>query len=99
MRIDDKFKMDINKLNEPSASKKKGADKTSSSADSSANDSVSLSSGAKEAAGLKESLKAAPDIRIELVHELRVKIESGQYNISGKQVAEKMVQSAIDDLF
>lgn len=98
MRIDDKFQFDINKLNESKGKKKedKSASKTSESSDS---DTVSLSSGARDAASVKEGIKGAPDIRVELVHELKVKINSGQYNVSGKAVAEKIVQTAIDDLF
>lgn len=98
MRIDDKFKLDMNRLNDASATKKKGT-KTSSSSESAGSDSVTLSSGAKDAASVKEAVSNAPEIRVELVHELKVKIESGQYNVSGKDVAEKIIQTAIDDLF
>lgn len=98
MRIDDKFKYDMNRLNETD-NKKKTSSKSASSSDSSSSDSVSLSSSAKDATNVTEAVKAAPEIRVELVQELRVKIESGQYNVSGKDVAEKIVQAAIDDLF
>lgn len=98
MRIDDKFKMNMNKLNETADSKKKSA-KSSSESGSSNSDSVSLSSSAKNAANVTEAVKGAPEIRIELVQELKLKIENGEYNVSGKDVAEKVVQAAIDDLF
>lgn len=98
MRIDDKFQLGLNRLNE-TAKNKKGEKSSSNSAGSSDSDTVSLSSSAKDAASMKESVKGAPEIRVELVHELKVKIESGQYNVSGKAIAEKMVQTAIDDLF
>jgi len=98
MRIDDKFKLDMNRLNETAANKKKSS-KGSSSSESSSSDSVSLSSSAKNAASVTEAVKGAPEIRVELVQELKVKIESGQYNVSGQDIAEKVVQTAIDDLF
>ena len=99
MRIDDKFNMGLNKLNESSA-KKKGEKVSSEKGESAENsDKVSLSSSAKDLANVKDAVKSAPDIRVELVSELRVKIANGQYNISGKEVAEKIVQTAIDDLF
>jgi len=97
MRIDDKFKFDLNRLSDTSAKKKDA--KASSAGSSSDSDKVSLSSGAQDVANIKESLKGAPEIRVELVHELKVKIESGQYNVSGKDIAEKIVQTAIDGLF
>jgi len=99
MRIDDKFKFDLNRLKDTSASKKGEKSASTGSSESASGDKVSLSSGAKDVAGMKETLKGAPEIRVELVQELRVKIESGQYNVSGRDVAEKIVQTAIDDLF
>lgn len=98
MRIDDKFKFDLNRANDTSA-KKKSASKSSGSESGSGSDSVQLSSSAKEAANLKNSIKSAPEIRIELVNELKGKIASGEYNVSGKQVAESIVNKAVDDLF
>ena len=88
MRNDDKFKFDMNRLNE-TETKKKSSSKSASSSDSSSSDSVSLSSSAKSAASITEAVKSAPEIRVELVQELKVKIESGQYNVSGKDVARK----------
>lgn len=99
MRIDDKIKLDMNRLNEASA-KKKGSKASSASAGSAADsDKVTLSSSAQDAASIKEGLKGAPEIRVELVQQLKVKIENGQYNVSGRDIAEKIVQTAIDDLF
>lgn len=97
MRIDDKFQFDVNRMND--AAKKKDEKTSSKSADSSESDKVSLSSSAKDASSIKDAVKSAPEIRVELVSELKVKIESGQYNVSGREVAEKIVQTAIDDLF
>ncbi|ADD69234.1 Anti-sigma-28 factor FlgM family protein [Denitrovibrio acetiphilus DSM 12809] len=99
MRIDDKFKqLDMNKLNDTAASKKKGA-KSPSASESNGGDSVSLSNSAKNAASITEAVKSSPEVRTELVQELKAKIESGQYNVSGRDIAEKLVQTAVDDLF
>ncbi|PLX71327.1 MAG: flagellar biosynthesis anti-sigma factor FlgM [Denitrovibrio sp.] len=98
MRIDDKLNLNLNKLKETEDRKK--ADKSDSSKESAkSGDSVSLSSSATDVSNVKDAIKSSPDIRVELVSELKVKIENGQYNVSGREVAEKIVQTAIDDLF
>ncbi|MGE4318868.1 MAG: flagellar biosynthesis anti-sigma factor FlgM [Deferribacterales bacterium] len=88
----------LNKLND-TAEKKKVSSGSSASESTSASDSVSLSDSAKELAGVKSSLQSTPDVRTDLVAELKSKIENGQYNVSGQQIAEKIVQTAIDGLF
>lgn len=98
MRIDNNFNVDINKLKEGS-DKKKGEKASASKDTAESSDKVSLSSSAKDLASVKDAVKSTPDIRVELVAELKVKIESGQYDVSGKDVAEKIVQNAIDGLF
>jgi len=99
MRIDDKLNLNLNKLKETSDKKKADKVAASSKESSAGSDKVSLSSTAKDVATVKEAVKSAPNIRVELVSELKVKIENGQYNVSGKEVAEKIVQAAIDGLF
>jgi negative regulator of flagellin synthesis FlgM len=54
-------------------------------------DSVSLSSKAKEVADIVLALKAAPDVRENLVNEIRAKIESGNYSASGKDIVQKIL--------
>ena len=99
MRIEDKSQLGLNKLND-TADKKKVASSASKSTDSaSASDSVSLSDSAKDMANIKSSLQKTPEVRTELVARLKSEIESGQYNVTGKQVAEKIDQTAIDGLF
>lgn len=41
--------------------------------------------------------KQAPDIREEKVAQIRASIQSGKYNVSAEEVAEKIVQSLIID--
>lgn len=99
MRIEDKSQLGLNKLND-TADKKKVASSASKSTDTaSASDSVSLSDSAKDMANIKSSLQKTPEVRAELVAKLKNEIESGQYNVTGRQVAEKIVQTAIDGLF
>lgn len=99
MRIEDKAQLGLNKLND-TADKKKVSSSSSKSADASlSSDSVSLSDSAKDLSSMKSSLQSAPEVRTELVARLKSEIESGQYNVSGRQIAEKIVQTAVDGLF
>jgi len=99
MRINDKFQFDLNRANEASAKKGKKAGSKASGESAGGSDSIQISDSAKDVANLKNSIKGAPEIRVELVQELKVKINSGQYNVSGKDVAESIVNKAVDDLF
>lgn len=99
MRIEDKSQLGLNKLND-TADKKKVTSGSSKSADSaSASDSLSLSDSAKDLASIKSGLQNAPEVRTELVEKLKNQIANGQYNVTGRQVAEKIVQTAVDGLF
>lgn len=50
-------------------------------------------------AEIKNSLKDLPDVRKDKVAELKARIASGDYNVSGKDIAEKIVNTALSDLF
>lgn len=62
-------------------------------------DAVVLSGKGKEASVIAKALKDLPEVREDRVSELKAKIASGSYDISGKAIAEKMVSSALNDLF
>lgn len=98
MRIEDKVSLSLKKAEQSEQAKAK---KSESSAVKKpvTTDSVSLSSGAKEAAAISKKLKEVSDIRTELVNEIRNKIAAGTYDVTGKQVAEKVVNAALDDIF
>jgi negative regulator of flagellin synthesis FlgM len=98
MRIEDKISLTLKKTEQSEQAKAKKSD-SSVRQKSAESDSISISSGAKEAVAISKKLKAASDIRVELVNEIRSKIENGTYEVSGKQVAEKVVNAAIDDIF
>lgn len=56
-------------------------------------DEFSISGLAKEYQIALKALRSAPDIRTEKVREISRKIESGEYNVSAEDVAERMLQT------
>lgn len=40
----------------------------------------------------RKAISNTPDIREDIVNELKAKIESGQYNVSGADIAEMMIR-------
>ena len=59
---------------------------------------VSMSSAGQEIGKALGALNAVPDIRADRVAELKAKIESGEYNVSGRDVAESLLRRAADKL-
>jgi negative regulator of flagellin synthesis FlgM len=59
-------------------------------------DVVSISNKAKDFQTAMKAAKDAPDIRSEKVNELIDRYESGNYNVSGKDVADKVINSMLD---
>ncbi len=55
-------------------------------------DSVRISSGAKEAQKIMTEIEKVPDVREDRVRELKAAIDAGTYNVSGEAVAEKMIK-------
>jgi negative regulator of flagellin synthesis FlgM len=60
---------------------------------------VNLSQTLKETQLIKEIISSEPDIREDKVSELKQKIESGKYTIDNDAVADKLVDSFIDEIF
>ncbi len=60
---------------------------------------VNLSPALKEAQAIKEIIASEPDVREDKVAELKERIESGKYEIDHQAVADKMVDSFIDEIF
>jgi negative regulator of flagellin synthesis FlgM len=60
---------------------------------------VDLSTRAKEIQQAKVEVSKAPDVREEKVQEIKSQVEQGTYNVSGEQIANKMVGESIVDLF
>jgi len=59
---------------------------------------VNLSPALKEAQAIKEIIASEPDVREDKVAELKERIESGRYEIDHQAVADKMVDSFIDEI-
>lgn len=59
---------------------------------------VNLSQASKEAQKIKEIILSEPDIRENKVSALKEEIESGRYKIDHKRVADKLVDTFIDEL-
>ncbi len=59
-------------------------------------DVVSISNEAKDFQIVSRALKDVPDIRQSKVNELRGILESGSYNVSGRDVAGKVIESVFD---
>ena len=61
-------------------------------------DAVSVSSMGQEIGKAMQALSALPDIRADRVAELKAKIDSGEYQVSGRDVAESLLRRAADKL-
>ena len=61
-------------------------------------DAVSVSSMGQEIGKAMQVLGAMPDIRADRVAELKAKIDSGEYQVSGRDVAESLLRRAADKL-
>jgi negative regulator of flagellin synthesis FlgM len=59
---------------------------------------VNLSQTSKEAQQIKEIISSEPDIREDKVAALKEKIESGRYQIDHSRVADKLVDTFLDEL-
>ena len=59
---------------------------------------VNLSQASKEAQRIKEIISSEPDVREEKVAELKRKIESGEYKVDHDAVADKLVDSFIEEI-
>lgn len=59
-------------------------------------DVLSISNEAKDFQTVTRALKDVPDVRQNRVDELLDKFETGSYNVSGQDVAEKVLKSVFD---
>lgn len=60
-------------------------------------DEVVLSSEGKEFAQILQSVKNLPDIREDKVKEIAQRIDSGNYQVDSKDIAEKIMKQALAD--
>ena len=60
-------------------------------------DSVTITARGDEAAKAKEAYRKLPEVRQDLVDEVKTKIQSGDYEVTSKEVADKIVHRMIVD--
>ncbi len=59
---------------------------------------VNLSPALKEADAIKEIIESEPDIREDKVAEIKARIDSGSYTVDHQAVADKLVDSFLDEI-
>ena len=62
-------------------------------------DNVTLSKKSKDVSEMTLTLKSMPDVRDDKIADLKERIANGTYNISAKDVAAKIVNTALEDIF
>ena len=62
-------------------------------------DEVSISEKVKDVSEMTRTLKEMPDVRADKVADLKERIANGTYNISGKDIASKIINTALEDVF
>ena len=101
MRIDAKTQFGMDQLEFSSRAKKadKKSDKSAETHTAPLADALEISGAAKKTAALTQALKDLPDVRQSKVAQLKARIESGTYHVSGKDIAEKIVNTALNGVF
>lgn len=59
---------------------------------------VNLSQASREVQLIREAIASEPEVREDKVAELKQRIESGQYEVDHKAVADKLVDGSIDEI-
>ena len=61
-------------------------------------DKVSLSANARDIQVAKKAVEAAPEVREEVVQDVKKDVEAGTYQVDSEKIADKIVGSNIDEL-
>lgn len=61
-------------------------------------DAVSISEKGKDVSEMTRTLKEMPDVRADKIADLKARIASGTYNISGRDIAAKIINTALEDV-
>lgn len=72
-----------------------GLEKDPASTQPPVGDKVSISTDVQK---VQEVLKTTPDVRAEKVEELKQKVNSGQYRVDSREIANKMISSLMSEL-
>lgn len=101
MRIDSNMMSGMDTLEQTSrkrnVEKVSANDKQNSAAVES--DAVSISEKGKDVSEMTRTLKEMPDVRADKIADLKERIANGTYNISGKDIASKIINTALEDVF
>ncbi len=101
MRINSNMMSGMDTLEQ--TSQKRNVEKISSTDEQQAghieSDAVTISERGKDVSEMTRTLKDMPDVRADKVAELKERIANGTYNISAKDIAAKIVNTALGDNF
>ena len=101
MRIDNNMMSGMDTLEQ--TSRKKNVEKVSANDKQNSSvvesDEVSISEKGKDVSEMTRTLKDMPDVRADKVADLKERIANGTYNISGKDIASKIINTALEDVF
>lgn len=101
MRIDSNMMSGMDTLEQTSRKRNVEKVSTNESQNTSAveSDAVSISEKGKDVSEMTRTLKELPDIRADKIADLKERIANGTYNVSGKDIAAKIVNTALEDVF
>ncbi len=72
--------------------------KTTKTTGTSAKDHVEISRAGKDYQVAKQALAHVEDIRMDKVNDIKRRMESGTYNVTGEEVANKLVENYFDQI-
>lgn len=61
-------------------------------------DALQLSQTGKDMQVAKQAVKDAPDVREDKINQIKAQLASGTYSVTGKELADKLVNSYFDDI-
>ncbi|MCI6475999.1 MAG: flagellar biosynthesis anti-sigma factor FlgM [Candidatus Mucispirillum faecigallinarum] len=101
MRIDSNMMSGMDTLEQTSRKRNVEKVSTNESQNTSAveSDAVSISEKGKDVSEMTRTLKELPDVRADKIADLKERIANGTYNVSGKDIAAKIVNTALEDVF
>ena len=101
MRIDRNMMSGMDTLEQTSRKRNVEKVSTNESQNTSAveSDAVSISEKGKDVSEMTRTLKELPDVRADKIADLKERIANGTYNVSGKDIAAKIVNTALEDVF
>lgn len=62
-------------------------------------DNVTISEKGKDVSEITRTLKSMPEVRADKIADLKERIANGTYNVSARDVAAKIVNTALEDTF